>query len=78
MMTDSPSVWHSIPRRWPYLALWAFVMIATAGAARVNAQTVVMRVLAADHRSGVRLASVLLVAGLATIAAALLALVIGL
>ena len=48
MMTDSPSVWHSTHRRWPHLALWAFVMIATAGAARVNAQTVVMRVLAAD------------------------------
>jgi hypothetical protein len=37
-----------------------------------------MRVLAADHRSGVRLASVLLVAGLATIAAGLVALVVGL
>ena len=48
MMTDSPSVWHSAPRRWPYLALWALVMIATAGAGRGNAQTVVMRVLAAD------------------------------
>jgi hypothetical protein len=37
-----------------------------------------MRVLAADHRGGVRLASVLLVAGLATIAAGLVALVVGL
>lgn len=37
-----------------------------------------MRVLAADHRAGVRLASVLLVAGLATIVAALVALVAGL
>jgi hypothetical protein len=37
-----------------------------------------MRVLAAEHRGGVRLASVLLVAGLATIAAGLVALVVGL
>lgn len=37
-----------------------------------------MRVLAADHRGGVRLASVLLVAGLATIVAGLVALVAGL
>lgn len=37
-----------------------------------------MRVLAADHRGGVRLASVLLVAGLATIAGGLVALVVGL
>jgi hypothetical protein len=37
-----------------------------------------MRVLAAEHRGGVRLASVLLVAGLATIAAGLVALVAGL
>lgn len=37
-----------------------------------------MRVLAADHRDGVRLASVLLVAGVATIVAGLVALVTGL
>jgi hypothetical protein len=37
-----------------------------------------MRVLAAEHRRAVRLASVLLVAGLATIAAGLVALVVGL
>ncbi|MET0772693.1 MAG: hypothetical protein ABWZ82_06395 [Candidatus Limnocylindrales bacterium] len=37
-----------------------------------------MRVLAAEHRGGVRLASVLLVAGLATIAAGLVAVVVGL
>jgi len=37
-----------------------------------------MRVLAADHRVGVRLASVLLVAGLATVLAGLVALVVGL
>ncbi len=37
-----------------------------------------MRVLAADHRGGVRLASVLLVAGLATVIAGLVALVVGL
>lgn len=37
-----------------------------------------MRVLAADHRGGVRLASALLVAGLATVAAGLVALVAGL
>ena len=37
-----------------------------------------MRVLASEHRSGVRIASVLLVAGLATIAAGLVALVAGL
>lgn len=36
-----------------------------------------MRVLAAEHRGGVRVASVLLVAGLATIAAGLVALVVG-
>lgn len=36
-----------------------------------------MRVLAADHRGGVRMASVLLVAGLATIVAGLVALVLG-
>lgn len=48
MMTDSPSVWHSTPPRWPRPALWALVMIATAGMGRVNAQTVVMRGLAAD------------------------------
>lgn len=37
-----------------------------------------MRVLASEHRRGVRLASVLLVAGLATVAAGLVALVVGL